>query len=154
MIAKSVFDQRLAICKACRSWSNICLKGHALQSPTGCPDAKFPPVDGAAVAQSAPVIAQDTVSMFHTCCTEEANSELKPLSYAEAAKRFAQAMSIWQRGGFKLVTDDLHNRRLAVCKACPGGHYRWFQCKLCKCVVALKAKLPDESCPASYWPSS
>ena len=47
-------------------------------------------------------------------------------------------------------------RRLAICKKCPGGHFRveTFQCSVCKCkgrMLELKASVNLWTCPKGYW---
>ena len=51
--------------------------------------------------------------------------------------------------------EDEYSRRLQVCRSCEhaaaipivGGH----RCRLCGCVVELKAKLQNEVCPDATW---
>ena len=48
MIPRDVFYDRLEKhCKPCSEWDGVCLRGHALQSPTGCPMLKFEPIQAA-----------------------------------------------------------------------------------------------------------
>lgn len=47
MLPRQIFDDRMEQCKQCPEWNavyNVCLRGHRLQSPTGCPLRKFPPI--------------------------------------------------------------------------------------------------------------
>lgn len=52
-------------------------------------------------------------------------------------------------GGPVTVTEDVFDRRIAVCKACP--HYISPQCSVCLCVIDLKARLTTEKCPKNLW---
>jgi hypothetical protein len=78
----------------------------------------------------------------------------------------AKALVRWGAGGFRTVSDDTYQARLATCGACPqltlaperaiyegltllSGDRR--VCSACGCGVAAKAKLPDERCPLQKW---
>jgi hypothetical protein len=45
------------------------------------------------------------------------------------------------------VTDEVYERRLARCFACPSLQYG-TTCAYCGCVVQVRAKLKDKTCPA------
>lgn len=61
--------------------------------------------------------------------------------------------------GIGTVSAELHAARLAVCRACPGGHYHNGVCgklavrtgSTCGCIVERKAWLQSEQCPNNYW---
>jgi hypothetical protein len=149
MIDRDIFYARKSICERCPLWKNQCLKGHMLNSPVGCPEGKFPAVDGAGKMVDKPVAAP--VAGCKDC---QASGDVRPLTWTQALGEFQAAMKGWLAAGRPVVTDAAHNARVSACKKCPGGHYRHHQCKLCKCVVFIKAKLPTETCPANYWPRS
>lgn len=44
------------------------------------------------------------------------------------------------------VPDDLYARRLEACRQCPSLSYE-STCMHCGCLVAIRAKLKDKSCP-------
>jgi hypothetical protein len=46
-----------------------------------------------------------------------------------------------------LATDGEYARRLAVCQSCPDLQYG-TTCRHCGCLVAVRAKLAERSCPA------
>jgi len=46
----------------------------------------------------------------------------------------------------------LAESRLRICKTSP--HRRRFTCGLCGCLLAAKARLPDETCDAGRWPAT
>ena len=66
MIDRDVFYQRKNVCEQCEFWKNRCLKGHLLQSPTGCPVKKFGPVLGAGYHPDLPVERWEPYSS--DCC--------------------------------------------------------------------------------------
>ena len=45
------------------------------------------------------------------------------------------------------VTDEFYERRLSRCFACPSLQYG-TTCAYCGCVVQVRAKLKDKTCPA------
>lgn len=61
--------------------------------------------------------------------------------------------------GIGTVSAERHAARLAVCRACPGGHYQGGVCgqlvrrtgSTCGCLVDKKAWLASEQCPNGYW---
>ena len=73
--------------------------------------------------------------------------------------------------GIDRVSDNEYTKRLAICKACPGGHVvlnsdgtpktcgRLREAaaprsgRTCGCVLSLKARDVAEYCPFNYWPS-
>ena len=50
------------------------------------------------------------------------------------------------------VTDEaVVSRRLEFCSACPEYFSPTKQCKLCKCLMPVKARLLNGSCPIGKW---
>ncbi|MGQ8875749.1 DUF6171 family protein [Paenibacillus sp. TSA_86.1] len=47
------------------------------------------------------------------------------------------------------VEDDEYERRLAICSACPGLQYG-TTCRHCGCLVPVRAKLAESTCPYPY----
>jgi hypothetical protein len=41
--------------------------------------------------------------------------------------------------------------RMAICRACPKFIDSTTQCKECGCIMKLKTKLPNASCPLGHW---
>jgi hypothetical protein len=62
----------------------------------------------------------------------------------------AKAMAKFIGSGFKTVSREAHERRLATCGDCE--YHTGLRCRLCGCFTAQKAWLPHEHCPASKWP--
>lgn len=147
MISADIFRQRRALCLACAQWAGACLKRHTLQSPLGCPLRLFPPVEGADYLPDLAPAARPAPAPKESCCGQGA--ELKPLSYTQAATHLSHSLAAWQAAGFPFAPESVYTSRVALCKACE--HYRFFQCKLCHCIVLSKAKLATETCPARKW---
>lgn len=42
-------------------------------------------------------------------------------------------------------------KRLAICEECPRFIKATTQCKECGCIMKLKTKLPNASCPLGKW---
>lgn len=150
MISRSEFLRRRdQFCIRCDFWKGVCLKGHSLSSAQGCPLRKFDPVDGADYAADAPVAPAEDAPKPGGCCGGEADVE--PMTWTQAVSHLAASMRDWVKAGVPLTPDDVYNTRVDTCKnECP--HYRHFQCRLCKCLVMAKARVPGEKCPADRWP--
>lgn len=152
MINAKVFYERQDICKVCPHWKGVCLKGHGLASPLGCPERRFAGVEGAGFMEDRPP-AKIEVNPVQPCCGGAAAPEdVKELTYTEAALAFVNDMKAWKEAGFPLLPEMQYLERVGICKACPGGFYRWYQCRACKCLIFSKAKLPTTVCPGGYWP--
>jgi len=41
--------------------------------------------------------------------------------------------------------------RLAICKACDHLRLPGWQCKVCGCLMQLKARIPMAKCPLGKW---
>ncbi len=154
MLDSKVFYERKALCEACKHWKGVCLKGHALSSPIGCPIRKFPPVEGAVYLDDRPPAVPQVITPG-PCCGQGANQEtLREMTYPEALSNLASSMAEWAKAGFPLVTEEVYGARLKVCQGPPTcGFYRWYQCRICKCVVVAKAKLGTMKCPGGFWPA-
>jgi len=150
MINAKVFYERQGICALCPHWKSVCLKGHGLGSPLGCPERKFPGVEGADYMEDRPP-AKVEVNAVQPCCGGAAQ-EVKELTYAEAAAAFVVEMKAWKAAGFPVLPGPQYDERIVICKACPGGFYRFYQCRACKCLIFTKAALPTTVCPGGFWP--
>lgn len=155
MIERTVFYDRLAVCKACPMWRGVCLKGHVLQGTLGCPLKKFEGVQGVGYMDDLPVPTPELPAVSgHGCCGADAPSEITPMSWGEVWRHLIEAMAKWKEGGFPVLTGQAYNERIHTCIKCPGKQYQWFQCKHCRCIVYSKAKLATEDCPLGYWPKA
>ena len=147
MIDRGKFYERLEVCRLCEFWRGVCLKGHALQSPAGCPLKKFEPIGGASYHPDVPFTVSK-VEATARCCTADA-ADLVPLTWAQATAAFTLSMATAVKNGFVFVEDADYQARMTTCRACE--EYRHFQCRLCKCVCLFKAKLAHETCPRKKW---
>jgi hypothetical protein len=50
-----------------------------------------------------------------------------------------------------LDNQDIVNKRLELCKACPELIASTSQCKKCGCFMNLKTKLAEAECPIGKW---
>lgn len=125
----------------CAHWRSVCLKGHALSSPEGCPLRKFASVDGAGYAPERPD-AQMPVPKVG-CCGQ--SSELTPLTWPQVIAHFGQAMLRWAKEGLPMVGQKVHGERYAQCVAC--DQFKGFYCAHCKCVAYLLTKVATSECP-------
>ena len=136
------YERRDRFCQTCQWWRGVCLKGHALGSPEGCPIQRFPPVEGAAYALNQQ--AQDqTPHIVKGCCGQ--SDDMPPLTWAQVLALFAKSMALWITEGLPLANSALHGARYDVCKRCKK--FNRFYCKHCKCVAMLKTKLLTSRCP-------
>ncbi len=142
MIKHEVFYARLnGHCKSCEWWKNVCLKGHALSSPQGCPIKKFPPIDGADYAPDKP--PEKPTEIVAGCCGNA--PEMPPLTWGQVLIQFTTSMATWVKAGLPLATNEHHGERYGQCKTCT--EFNRFYCKKCHCVAYLKTKLLTEQCP-------
>lgn len=49
------------------------------------------------------------------------------------------------------VENEIAQERFEICKACPELIQATHQCKECGCMMNLKTKLPNASCPLNKW---
>ena len=148
MIDQSVFyDRRDNHCIPCEFWKGVCLKGHNLGSPAGCPIKKFPPVEGADYLQDRPAASTGSGEPRTGCC---GGAPVIPhMSITGVMAQFTQAMAKWQKAGFPIASDTERARRVAICRSCP--RYEWFHCQVCRCICLIKAGLDTEECPEKRW---
>lgn len=151
MIERSIFYNRLNNhCKLCEHWRGVCLKGHDLSSPLGCPIKKFTPVDDAGYAvENAPA---PPAPRMVDCCG--GNAAMPPLTWTQVFASFTKSMVEWIKAGAPLVSSEVHGQRYDQCKNCT--RFRNFYCEHCKCIAYLKTKLATEQCPlpAPRWLSA
>jgi len=151
MIDAKIFYARQDICRVCPHWKGVCLKGHGLASPLGCPIQRFAGVEGAGFMEDRPPASVE-VAAVQPCCGGAAAPDVKELTYSEAALALVNDMKAWKAAGFPLLPEMPYLERVGICKKCPGDFYRFFQCRACKCLIYSKAKLPTTVCPGGYWP--
>jgi hypothetical protein len=49
------------------------------------------------------------------------------------------------------VETEVATERMEICKLCPEFISATTQCKQCGCIMKLKTKLPNASCPLNLW---
>lgn len=152
MMNDGVFQQRLLTCRGCEFWKGVCLKGHNLKSPLGCPVQKFEPVDGAGYLPDR-VVVEPLPPVRTGCgtCGKPVDASVPAMTQLEALDHLKTAMVDWAKSGFEVAPNDVFAERTRICRACPSGRYQWWQCRQCKCVVYVKARLATESCPLGHW---
>jgi len=74
----------------------------------------------------------------------------------ETVRRTPQEVEEWMRRRMSgpewpAVPEQEYERRLAECRTCPSLVYG-TTCKICGCLVQVRAKLPDARCPYPYEP--
>ncbi len=79
-----------------------------------------------------------------SCCPGE-----KPTLGTMAAS-LAAATQAWAKKGFKLVDEEEHQRRLALCRPCEFI-YDGGRCRKCGCFMEVKSKLAGMKCPVDKW---
>jgi hypothetical protein len=148
MIPRDVFYDRLDNhCRHCEHWANVCLLGHQSSSPEGCPDKRFPPIQG---AQYAVVHVAPPPPALGNCCGNT-KEELKPLTWPQVLAHFAESMVKWVAEGLPLASREAHALRYGECKSNRCGEFKGFYCRHCRCVAYTKAKLATETCPKGMW---
>lgn len=50
-----------------------------------------------------------------------------------------------------LIDSELYKKRLQVCKTCEHFIKISQQCKICMCIMPLKAKIKSSTCPKGKW---
>jgi len=50
-----------------------------------------------------------------------------------------------------LDDQEISEKRLEICRACPELIQLTTQCKKCGCFMAMKTKLQDAKCPLEKW---
>lgn len=74
-------------------------------------------------------------------------AERKPPTLAKKASSLAAALWRWAGDGFTMTTNEVFERRLAICEACDQFKPRTMACKVCGCRLRAKLRMPSEQCP-------
>lgn len=53
--------------------------------------------------------------------------------------------------GSIIASADKASKRKDVCKACEQYRRALDQCKVCGCIISIKTRLNDTSCPLGKW---
>ena len=62
------------------------------------------------------------------------------------------AVNYIKEGLPSLLNDAVYENRLETCSSCVDNRNGICVNKQCGCVIAIKAKIPTEDCPAGKWP--
>lgn len=49
------------------------------------------------------------------------------------------------------VSENVQKQRLSICETCPSFIHVTKQCMNCGCIMPLKTKLKDATCPLGKW---
>ncbi len=63
----------------------------------------------------------------------------------------AAAAGRWIASGLRLSSDETQASRRAICEGCPEFDREHGRCKICRCFISMKVRLPAEACPLSKW---
>ncbi len=63
----------------------------------------------------------------------------------------AAAAGRWIASGLKLTSAEVQAERTAICDDCVELDRERGRCKICKCFISMKVRLPAEACPLSKW---
>jgi len=75
---------------------------------------------------------------------------LRPPSLMQQGWNVAQALAAFTADGFKTVTAEQYEQRLAICDTC--DRRSGTRCLQCGCGLALKARGRAFQCPLKKWP--
>lgn len=50
-----------------------------------------------------------------------------------------------------MVTDEIKNKRLSICKQCEYLKLEHYMCKQCGCFMRMKTSLNGTNCPIGKW---
>jgi hypothetical protein len=152
MIPRNDFYDRLEHhCQPCSEWDGVCLRGHDLASPTGCPLRKFAPVQAASYDPDRGRVVQPRNQQGCSGCGAAIDADaLPPITWPQVIANFAASMTNWIRAGMPLTDANEHGRRYGICTQCQS-HFKGYYCKLCRCVCYIKTKPQTEYCPIGKW---
>lgn len=54
-------------------------------------------------------------------------------------------------GNLKLASSELAKERMAICDGCEVQNKALHICTACGCVIPVKARLQESSCPMELW---
>jgi len=86
----------------------------------------------------------------------EPEKEQQSPSMIQKASNFAIASAKYARSGFKKVSAEVKEGRLAICKGCKFrvGEEEDPSCNKCGCPLNMKTEWATESCPIGKWSST
>ena len=87
---------------------------------------------------------------------QQPEPEQQPPSMMQKASNFAKASAKYAASGFKKVSAEVKEGRLAICKGCKFrvGEEEDPGCNKCGCPLNIKTEWATESCPIGKWSST
>ena len=70
------------------------------------------------------------------------------------AKQIASGLTNFLRMKANIAAADIeemHAKRYAICKLCPSADIPNDRCLECGCLLKLKTRSPESSCPLAHW---
>ena len=72
-------------------------------------------------------------------------------SLTQQGKNFFGSMWNYAKSGFKNVSDENFNKRMAVCQTCDRFDEKKVRCRECGCFLKAKARQAAATCPLDKW---
>ena len=87
---------------------------------------------------------------------QQPEPEQQPPSMMQKASNFAKASAKYAASGFKKVSAEVKEGRMAICKGCKFmvGEEDDPTCNKCGCPLNVKTEWATESCPIGKWSST
>ena len=87
---------------------------------------------------------------------QQSEPEQQPPSMVQKASNFARASAKYAASGFKKVSAEVKEGRMAICKGCQFmvGEEDNPACNKCGCPLNVKTEWATESCPMGKWSST
>jgi hypothetical protein len=77
------------------------------------------------------------------------DKNLNPLQQWKQNLGDARPWDLFDRENF--IEEEVTNKRISICKACPQLIKLTTQCKKCGCFMTVKTKLKQATCPLGKW---
>ena len=84
--------------------------------------------------------------------TEEELVKAESASLGRMAAGFTRSMVDFAKDGFRLVSDEQYEERLAICHACDFYVRKANRCRKCGCGLRYKPRGRAFRCPVDKWP--
>jgi Family of unknown function (DUF6171) len=92
---------------------------------------------------------------FGVCLSEICEDELKMPSVKDMAKSFIDSAKDVVAGAISgeniLVSDDVRESRLEICRSCEFFEKVKSRCSKCGCFMEIKTKFANVQCPIDKW---
>jgi hypothetical protein len=64
---------------------------------------------------------------------------------------FAKSVLNHASNGFPTVSEEVHQKRMSICKSCENFNKKNTTCNICGCFLEIKTHWALEQCPAFKW---